>query len=205
MIYVKLLNGDLLEIEHLPSKGFHHFVQKIYDACPEIPYGCIVLKRMNNDEEVSQVYTNDDLFLFVDTSLVRPVVEKGGEVYCIENGNENILVQFHINFFSKKYDPDWDEPYCYTKVDIFYDIHRHVYAIKNTFVQPTPQQCSCYNLPPYWPTEKTVWFSDPMDCLKSIENARFPRDEDTLHSISTQISEDLAHMTRFDRDDDDDD
>lgn len=210
---VKLFNGDLVLMEHTPSKGFSHFVRQIYDICPEIPYGCLVLKRINEDDskEVREVFDNDELFMFVDTSRIRPVVERGGEG-CIPNEKRKLpdnLIQLDIKFLSKKEYDEYGELMCCNQVEIFYLISRNLYALKDTFEEPTLQESSCYIeeglYPPYRPTDKTIWFKSPIDCLKSFNKPRFPQDQDILQSISEQINLELREDQQDDHDHDDND
>ena len=242
-VSVKMLNGDFLSIQHKASRGFNDFVRTVYDECPNIPYGCLVLKRMNreNDEnkdekeekqekeeekEIEDVRDNDELFAFVDTSRVRPVVELNG-VVCIahdkeagkvekvgkkekkekgEKGEkkkktEKTLLHFYIKFISFKAVDDLEDEYCYRSFfqsDVFYDQTNRLFARKDTFQDPTPQEASCYFYErkpgPYRPTSETKWFPTVKECLESVQNARFPQDEKTLSTIHEQIMEDLRHL-----------
>jgi hypothetical protein len=184
-VRVKLLNGDLLQIEHNPSDGFVHFVHQIYDACPDIPYGCLVLRRLGEDEEVHELGDDDELCAFVDPSLARPVV-KIRECYvdvCLEGRFREVYVQFGR--------------YCWdcSDVELFYNLSSNRYALKDTFQEKeslveffhSGHRFHSQHLH-YFPTDQTIWFGSPIDCLKSIENARFPQDQEILASIPGQIT-----------------
>lgn len=155
-VHVKLLNGDLLEIEYNENK--HVFMRQLYDAFPEIPYGCLVLKRLGEDDIVD-IVDNDELCALVDTSLVRPVVKiRGKSVEDILNDEDGErIVEFCVQFLSTK-----DDGYC-SDVELFYNTSTNRYALKDT----------------------SIWFSSPVDCLKSVENARFPQDQEALETIQT--------------------
>lgn len=214
-----MLNGDLLAIQHKASRGFNDFVRTVYDECPNIPYGCLVLKRMNCEEEkeekeVEEVRDNDELFAFVDTSRVRPVVELNGVVCIPHDGKvgkkekkkekEKKLLHFYIKFISFKptenLQDDFEE-YCYRSFfqsDVFYDQTNRLFALKDTFQDPTSHEVSYYfyerKPQPYRPTSETKWFPTVKECLESVQNARFPQDEKTLSTIHEQIMEDLRHL-----------
>lgn len=163
-VHVKLLNGDLLQVEYNDNK--HVFVRQLYDAFPEIPYGCLVLKRLGEEEELVEIVDNDELCALVDTSLVRPVVKiRGKSVEDIihddhDEDDEERIVEFCVQFLSTK-----DDGYC-SDVEIFYNTSTNRYALK----------------------DQTIWFSSPIDCLKSVENARFPQDQETLETVPRQFN-----------------
>lgn len=183
-VHVKLLNGDLLQIEHKPSDGFNHFVRRIYDACPEIPYGCLVLRRLGEDEKLVDIVDNDELCAFVDPSLVRPVVKiRGHEHVCLEGRFKEFCVQFLTK----------DDGYC-SEVELFYNLSSNRYALKDTFQEEESVEEFFHSGHrhlgqhlQYFTTEQTIWFGSPIDCLKSVENARFPQDQEILESIPEQI------------------
>lgn len=198
-VNIKMLNGDLVSIQHKPSKGFQHFLRTVYDMCPHIPRGCLVLKRINDDEkneDVEDVEDDDQLFAFVDISRVRPIVDYGGNA-CIPEDKQNkqkrvVLDQFDIKFYStKEFDEEYGEYFYYGEINVFCNQKEKIFAITDTFQAPTPQESSCYHRDglgaPYRPTEKTRWFTTIHECLLSLENARFPQDEKTLSSIQTEI------------------
>lgn len=198
-VTVKTLNGDLLSIEHKPSRGLNHFIHMVYDNL-QIPNGCLVLKRILNDEfeDVEDVEDGDHLFAFVDISRVQPFVECEGHV-CIpldekDIKNRIVFTKLRIKFFSKDVD-EWGEPICYNEIDVFYDDEKKMFSLTETFQAPTPQEASYYHRlgmgAPYRPTEKTIWFPTIHDCLLSIENARFPRDEKTLTSVQDEVIDEL--------------
>lgn len=208
-VNVKMLNGDILSISHKLSKGFREFVRTVYDTCPHIPYGCLVLKRILNDdqyvenvenvENVEDVKDRDQLFAFVDISLVQPFVECGGHV-CIpldekDIKNRIVFTKLRVKFCSNDVD-EWGEPICYNEIDVFYDDEKKMFSLTETFQAPTPHEASYYHRlgmgAPYRPTEKTIWFPTIHDCLLSIENARFPRDEKTLTSIRDEVIDELS-------------
>lgn len=165
-VHVKLLNGDLLQVEYNENK--HVFMRQLYDAFPEIPYGCLVLRRLGEDEKLVDIVDNDELCAFVDPSLVRPVVKIRGS---ISNQGHDRIVEFCVQFLTK------DDGYC-SDVGLFYNLSSNRYALKDTFQEMEEM---------YLPTDQTIWFGSPIDCLKSVENARFPQHREILESIPEQI------------------
>lgn len=184
-VHVKMLNGDLFEIktsEKYPSGRFGDVVKQIYDTFPDIPYECLVLAKQfkyedeeEEFEEIHKIFDDDDdafLFAFVDTSLVHPVVKHGGDRGV---GYSNLPV-FTIKFFSKT---------CSSyEVDLCCSRSENKYALKDTFSYK-----DTFSKRDYIPTKRTIWFDSPIDCLKSVESARFPRDEETFESILTQFEQ----------------
>ena len=180
-VNVKLLNGDLLSIQHDPSNGFQHFVRMIYDMS-RIPFGCLVLIRDTENiwdtQNTQNIKDGDELFAFADTSRVRPVVEYGEDAWFRskdEKDYERILVAtLCIKFYSTKiYE-------YYGGAELLYDEEKNRFAL-----------VSCCRrigmMKMYHSTEKTTWFSSPIECLLSIEDARFPQDEETFRSIQEQL------------------
>lgn len=217
-VTVKFLNGDLMEIQHKSSRGFEHFKRMIYDSCPFIPYGCLTLQRIpwNNEELdedvqlmllpdiysdeddsiVKEVSDGDELFALVDTTLVKPVVGVSARV-CIPDTKiigvvETYHRELHIQFFSTDAEENDEYSFKYS-IHVFYDEKNNLFALKDTFQAPTPQECAENDrdgcCPLYRPTNETKWFLSVMDCLKSAPHTRFPKDENTLLCIHTQITE----------------
>lgn len=212
-VNVKMLNGDLFSITHKPSKGFQHFVRTVYNICPHIPHGCLVLKRIveeNNFEDVEDVEDVDQLFACVDISRVQPVVEYdeyAGKMCipyegCKETERKDGINDFYIKFYSTTECNEDGEFLYYDEINVFYDEKEKIFALADTFKAPTPQESSCYHRQgmgcPYRSTEKTRWFTTISECLLSLENARFPQDEKTLDSIQTQIDKEFRKCNAFD-------
>jgi len=49
-VMIKTLNGELMEIQHDPLLGFDRFMDKVYEEFPDIPLGCLVLRRAVSDD-----------------------------------------------------------------------------------------------------------------------------------------------------------
>lgn len=150
-VNVKTLSGDLIQIDHRPSHGFSQFVRKVYDAFPDIPFGCLTLHRVIQDnydddekDEINQLMNLSDLFLdkdvdynnkvtyvldddmlmtFVDTSLVFPVIFPITGYFSVKSvsGRETPVSKFKIRFCCR-YDDDKDKEIEDYKYTLEFDI-----------------------------------------------------------------------------------
>lgn len=208
---VKFLNGDLIEIQHKPSRGFEHFVKTIYNTCEHIPYGCLVLKRIpfdndnldevsqimllpdiystdlttHDDHEVTEVYDQDSLCAFVDNTLVTPYILRDKNV-AIPSSNpkfQKIVYVYSISFRSHNDNHE-------SQTIVFHDTDNSTFALCDTFILPTPQEASEYHrdglLEVYKPTLHTIWFPTLSECLLSSMD-RFPHDQDTIQTIENKF------------------
>jgi hypothetical protein len=218
------LNGDLLSIQHKPSRGFEHFQRMIYNECTHIPYGCLVLRRLVQEsddlDEVSQlmllpdiysdedvdesivteVYDGDEIIATIDTTLV--------ESYMIRNRNiaipsSNPKFQHYVSVYSINFRSKEDEFESQTVV--FHDTDNDLFSLCDHFIQPTPQEAAEYHrdgmVEVYKPTPQTVWFPTLSECLVTSMD-RFPHDSDTLQNIEKQFNE---YSWEWNADEDDDD
>lgn len=210
-VSVKFLNGDLLSIQHKPSRGFDHFVRTIYNTCTHIPYGCLVLRRLVADEQdeldevaqimllpdiysdedsdpiiVTEVYDDDDEILaMIDPSLVLPYIIRDVDV-AIPSSNpkfQRFVSVYSINFCSE------NEKFESQTV-VFHNKDSNTFALCDTFNPPTPQEAAAYHsdrrVEVYKPTSNTVWFPTLSECLLSSMD-RFPHDDKTIQSIQQRF------------------
>lgn len=204
-VTVKFMNGDLIEIQHKPSRGFDDFVRTIYRLCTDIPYGCLVLKRApcdeldevaqlmrlpdiysdHDDSIVTEVYDGEELFALVDTTLVTPYVLRDRDV-ALPSSKRKFQKIVSVYTFSFRSAHDQHE----SQTVVFHDTENNTFALCDTFILPTPQEASEYHrdglLEVYKPTSQTVWFPTLSECLLSSMD-RFPHDHDTLQTIEEQF------------------
>lgn len=191
-IHVKLMNGDFVEIHHrlrdhedAEDYGYSHldeFVRKVYDACPAIPFGCLVLHRMNDDDmsafldietEVSFVVDGDELCAFVDPSRVEPKVSVKNARVIVDQTETNGS-KLSIEFCETHGEQDDDgNVYPIYVVDVL--CANGQYALAKTF-----ERVHRF----YTSTESTRWFSTIDECLKSEEFPRYPTDSNTIEKIT---------------------
>lgn len=210
-VSVKFLNGDLLSIQHKPSRGFDHFVRTIYNTCTHIPYGCLVLRRLVADEQydldevtqimllpdiysdedsdptiVTEVYDGDEILAMIDPSLVLSYIVRDRDV-AIPSSNpkfQQFVSVYSINFCSE------NEKFESQTV-VFHNSDSDTFALCDTFNPPTPQEAAYYHsdgkVEVYKPTSNTVWFPTLSECLMTSMD-RFPHDDDTIQYIQQKYN-----------------
>lgn len=183
-ILVKMLNGDLIAIKHHPlldgetvEQNVQRFVQKVYDACPSIPLGCLVIRR-DDGSVVTNLAEGDIVFALVDTSLVEPVVYLTPRFVQVNN-SRTYAEHIRVHFF-KKDDSNLDEDgfrLSMCTVDILSVERRARFALMDTL---KAGMGTCI----YEETPKTQWFPSITDCLMSVDQPRFPTDEVTMEKVN---------------------
>ncbi len=194
-VSVKFLNGDLLFIEHLPSRGFNQFSKAVCDAHGSIPYGCISFMRLNGNDEkiatISDVADGDVLFAFVDISRVYPIVTRGGNISIPNEDHKMTITTYRIGFYSKEYDKEWGEQLWYGDIDIVYNEESHLFALRNAFQTPTSHETKEFEKNKfYFPllsTHETRWYESVTECIASFPYTHFPLTDDNYQFIQQQI------------------
>jgi hypothetical protein len=225
-VYVKMLTGELIEIQYTPNgEGFSQFVDLMYKACPDIPFGCLSLHRLcykgdKDDKDENElghlvhVYEDDDciylsdgdfLGAFVDTSLIYPIVKfEGNNIYV---NRKTRCHEVSVRFCETKYR---DSRYHYEKINIFYDEVNRLFALISSFTHvSTVTDHSNYNYEDpityfnafyfYEETSQTQWHTSIQACLLS-SNGNFPRDKHTMDRVETKFN--FRRVLDFDYDDD---
>lgn len=193
-VHVKMLNGDLIEIQHRPQQGFQQFIRLLYKACPEIPYGCLILRKDYADEnkedkkedKVNDVSDGDLLYALVDTSLVLPFIQWDDEIVKVNNKK---FAQLSVEFCERNEELE-DGMYAYDQIGILYNKKDGVFALKSAFIAPTPSEWADYHQRKkngvYRELYDTQWFNSITDCILSSPGI-FPRDHFTMDRILTEF------------------
>lgn len=196
-VLIKTLSGDLLSLEIDPSLGLKGVVDSLtrFDSEKFPPLQTKVFFNQSEKKQTceSVVENGDELFAFVDPSLVHPVVIHGGyrsiptEGYCMS------IATYHIGFRSRELDEESFAHHYYDACDIYHNNKLNLFALKSTFQDPTPSEKLQFEKEGfYFPslsTDKTTWYPSVIECIRSIPNAHFPQNEDTCFSIQRDIFE----------------
>jgi hypothetical protein len=194
-VNVKMMNGELLQIEHDPNDDFYYFQEKVYTAQPEIPLGCLVLLREPENEDdsienVTEVYDEDYLLAFVDTSLVTPVVECGGKPVVMKVKHDGEWFSRSLSRIVVGFRGPCDQNE--SSVSIVYQSQEGRFALETTFKKPTFDESASYKKRGlrdlYVETDETVWFETIEDCVRAAsEKRRVPVDAENMANIALQF------------------
>lgn len=214
-VLIKTLNGDLLEIHHESQLGFDRFIDKVYDEIPDIPYGCLVLRRAVSDDYPRSMFHRvleelHDLFERMSKPMLDDLPYKervtrvmdGDYFFAVADPSivkPVVFIDREIRMICEDQTPLVLQPFYmefYSTVE--YDQngdYQYLYEGPSLFfdkkhhlfaLQDTCIEVNLFQAT-YRPTSHTKWFLSVIECLESIPNARFPQNEETLISIRKQI------------------
>lgn len=156
---VKTMTGDLLSFEIPSGTQVRQFKPMVYDACPDLPYGCAKLFRQDRDTPLMNTesfFVPEELFLFVDPDNVY-----------MDIFNDSILVEVNnndaIRMVCTFYEKGDDTPIQI--VGMIYNLKQ--WGDERTFTI-TRRTERGWSVRQFEPTTETVWYSDALECIQAI-------------------------------------
>lgn len=181
---IKLLNGDLLEVTHHAHHTMFDLLQQIYTACPEIPYGCLrVTPIEDEDDEERQMRRLGDLYVPPHESFQGPVFD--GDFLCALVDSSLVDANIVFNETCWVVDPSlrYDGMYVtslsvnlYTIDDIEPDLIATITVVTDDerFAEYRTFEHISHRHPRIRPTAETVWYPTLTDLIRAAPG-RHPR------------------------------
>jgi len=197
-IFVKQLNGDLLDINCPDYTDFKRFTNLVYRSLTHIPHGCLQLTKMDchEDDDTDEILalmkladlfldptaislSDGDMFLaIVDDSHINSFIHHPITVNIqADKNNTSPIIRvdtFRIGFDSHDQD-------IISSCEIIYNHHTNTFALFDSLERDCVISNQIGVL--YHPTSNTIWYQTLQECLFN-SNDRIPTSSHILDSVS---------------------
>lgn len=223
---IRTLNGETLAIDHLASRGLQGLMDDLYQWYPEIPLGCIDLRRFLPDREEDEVLNDEEQMLRMGETLVDIDLSISSTVTALLDGME--LAMFanprlvepvftcYSNLVLYTYTKDYDytaDPCVYiesysiefykgehlaSSISFVCNYDRNLFGLYEDI-----ERCYSSRSTSYVPKPTFQWYTSLAECLRAAPQ-RIPKDETCFEHLQSLFATQTWRHSYGPNDDEDD-